>query len=134
MRQGGTIVPPFRGNLVQSIFGDLRAPRKQIIEGHSMALQVRLVHSLGDRLIELPEKTLDAPAVIGRSPDADVQVPAVTVSRRHCIMFVEDGQWILQNAVNGAHTFVNKQPIAGPTFLHSGDVITLGADPRRRRW
>lgn len=94
-----------------------------------MTLQVRLVHALGDRLIDLPEKTHDAPLVIGRATTADVQVPATTVSRRHSLLYIHDGQWYIQDGNGGARTLVNGKPTPKPTPVHSGDVVTLGTEP-----
>jgi hypothetical protein len=95
-----------------------------------MALQIRLVHALGDRLIDLPDQSIDSPVVVGRATDAQVQVPSVNVSRRHCILFVHEGQWVVEDGGSTGGTFVNGQPIAGATFVGTGDVITLGADPQ----
>jgi hypothetical protein len=94
-----------------------------------MTLQVRLVHALGDRLIDLPEKTHDAPLVIGRATTADIQVPATTVSRRHSLLYVRDGQWYIQDGNGGARTLVNGKPTPKPTPVHSGDVVALGTEP-----
>src|SRR5256885_2635949 len=93
-----------------------------------MTLQVRLVHALGDRLIDLPEKTIDSPIVVGRATDAQVQVPSVNVSRRHCVLFVHEGQWVVQDGGGVRGTFINGQSISGPTFINSGDVLTLGRE------
>src|SRR5947209_16022641 len=94
-----------------------------------MTLQIRLVHALGDRLIDLPEKTHESPLVIGRATTADVQVPANSISRRHSLLYVHEGQWYIQDANGGARTLVNGQPTPEPTPVNSGDVVTLGADP-----
>jgi hypothetical protein len=95
-----------------------------------MALQVRLVHALGDRLIDLAEKTIDSPVVVGRAGDADLPVPVVSVSRRQCLLYVQDGQWVVADGKAGSgSTFLNGKPITRPTLLRSGDVLTLGHDP-----
>ena len=57
-----------------------------------MSLQVRLRHTLGERLLELPDRPVDEPVVVGRSSAADVQVPSVTVSQRHCVLVVHEGR------------------------------------------
>jgi hypothetical protein len=94
-----------------------------------MMLQVKLVHSLGDRLIDLPLKTHEAPLVIGRAPEADVQVPIPSISRRHSLLYAHEGQWYIQDSSGGARTLVNGRPTPEPTPVQSGDVITLGLDP-----
>ena len=93
-----------------------------------MTLQVRLVHALGDSLIDLPEKTYEAPLVIGRASTADIQVPETTISRRHSLLYIHDGQWYIQDGNGGARTLVNGRPTPEPTPVHSGDVIVLGTE------
>src|SRR5258706_734126 len=92
-----------------------------------MTLQVRLVHALGDRLIDLPEKTIDSPIVVGRAVDAQLQVPSVNVSRRHCVLVVHEGQWAVEDGGTSGGTYINGQPASGPAFVNSGD----GLSPRR---
>jgi hypothetical protein len=94
-----------------------------------MSLQARLRHPLGERWIELPERGVDHPLVVGRAGTADLQVPSVTVAQKHCVLFVHEGRWVVQHVAGGAPgTFVNGSPIEGAAFLHVGDVISLGAD------
>src|SRR5438093_2782084 len=93
-----------------------------------MSLHVRLRHSLGERLLELPDRPVDEPVVVGRWSGADVQVPSVAVAQRHCVLFVHEGRWAIQ-PTGPAGTFVNGVKAEGPAFLHVGDVVTLGAEP-----
>lgn len=92
-----------------------------------MALQVKFRHALGDRVLELPERGVAEPLVVGRAADADVQVPSVSASPRHCVLFVHDGRWAVQGT--GGVTKVNGKPIAGPTPLSVGDRIAIGDEP-----
>lgn len=94
-----------------------------------MTLQVRLIHSLGDRLIDLPERSFESPLVVGRLPTADVQVPDALISRRHCVLYLHEGQWYIQDGKGAARTFVNGRPALEPTPIQTGDVVTLGTDP-----
>jgi hypothetical protein len=95
-----------------------------------MALQVRLVHALGDRLIDLAEKSIESPVVVGRAGDADLPVPVVSVSRRQCLLYLQEGRWVVADGKGGAGgTFLNGKPVPRPTVLRSGDVLTLGHDP-----
>jgi pSer/pThr/pTyr-binding forkhead associated (FHA) protein len=93
-----------------------------------MGLQVRLRHALGERLLEIPPKPVDAPVVVGRAADADVQVPSVNVGSRHAVLFVHDGQWAVQDVSSTHPTYVNGEPLRGPRALNSGDVVVLGTD------
>ena len=48
-----------------------------------MPLQIRVRHALGERLMELPDRTVEGPVVVGRSASSDVQIPSVNVVPRH---------------------------------------------------
>jgi hypothetical protein len=93
-----------------------------------MALQVRLRHALGERVLELAPRTVDDPIVLGRAAEADVQVPSVNVGAKHAVVFIHEGHWVVQDTSSTYPTFVNGQQLNGPHVLHSGDVIVLGND------
>ena len=93
-----------------------------------MSLQVRLRHTLGERLLELPDRPVDEPVVVGRASTADVQVPSITVASRHCVLFVHEGRWVIQSAGGAAGTFVNGGKVEGAAFLHVGDLVMLGPE------
>lgn len=94
-----------------------------------MSLQAHLRHPLGEQWIELPERGVDSPLIVGRSGTADVQVPSAMVGQRHCVLFVHEGQWAVQDvAGGGTATFVNGTQVNGAAFLGVGDVITLGSE------
>ena len=93
-----------------------------------MGLQVRVRHALGERLLDLPARTVDHPVVVGRSAGADVQVPSVTAAQKHCALFVHDGVWAVQDLGGTSGTFVNGKRVSGPTALNIGDVLTVGAE------
>ena len=89
-----------------------------------MPLQVRVRHALGEKVLALPDRTIEQPLVVGRGREADVVVPAVSVSPRHCLLFVQTGQWAIQQ--EAGITTLNGQPLSGPKPLRAGDVIGLG--------
>src|SRR5688500_12794283 len=60
-------------------------PREDI-----MGLQVRLTHSLGDRVIDVEARTADRPIVVGRASTAEVQVPSANIAKSHCLLFVHE--------------------------------------------
>ena len=91
-----------------------------------MTLQIRLVHPQGERLLELPEKTIELPAVVGRAADADVQIPAVSVSRRHCVLFVHQGKWAIADGGSSGGTLVNGQRVTGSVLISENS--TPGTD------
>ena len=93
-----------------------------------MSLQARLRHSLGERWMELPPRGVDLPLVVGRAAGCDIQVPSVTVGQRHCVLFVHEGRWIVQDAGGSSGTFVNGVKVEEAAVLNIGDVIRLGPD------
>jgi len=92
-----------------------------------MGLQIRIRHALGQRVIELPERTAEDPIVVGRSGSALVQIPSVTVAPRHCVLFVHEGHWAVQELQTGT-ILINGQPVDGASLLQIGDVIQIGQD------
>lgn len=63
--------------------------------------------------------------MIGRSPDCQVFLDDVTVSRRHAAFFERDGHWFVedQGSLNG--TFVNRRRVES-SELSDGDEIQIG--------
>jgi pSer/pThr/pTyr-binding forkhead associated (FHA) protein len=58
---------------------------------------------VSDRVGEIDRRSLDGPLVIGRSPDCDIVVKDILLSRRHCKIEQVDGQWVVVdlNSKNG---------------------------------
>src|SRR5690349_10532730 len=72
-----------------------------------MGLQVRLRHSLGEKRYALPARTADRPVTVGRSAQADMQIPSIHAAPVHCVLFVHDGKWVVQDAGGTTGTLVN---------------------------
>ncbi|MBN2386487.1 MAG: FHA domain-containing protein [Anaerolineales bacterium] len=84
------------------------------------ASQTGLIHI---RSIEAPTgKALN----IGRDAEADIQLPAPAVSRRHAVLQPTASGWTLTdlNSTNG--TFVNGQRITQPQPLQEKDMVQIG--------
>ena len=62
---------------------------------------------------------------IGRSPDCDIFLDDVTVSRRHAVLIAQDGVFTIedQGSLNG--TYVNRRRIESER-LESGDEVQVG--------
>src|SRR5947208_16172519 len=73
------------------------------------------------RRFELP----DAPALVGRDSR---QLPLTdnTVSRRHCELLPEDGDWVLKDLGSSNGSYVNGQRIFENYHLKLGDQIRVG--------
>jgi hypothetical protein len=91
------------------------------IKGEGPALVVR---SGGGRagehfLLESEETT------VGRSPDCDVFLDDVTVSRRHALVVLRDGRFFIEDRGSLNGTFLNRRRIeSGP--LEDGDELQIG--------
>jgi pSer/pThr/pTyr-binding forkhead associated (FHA) protein len=68
------------------------------------------------------------PVSIGRTSDNDVAIPEYTISTRHCIVALVDGEYRLTDlgATNG--TFVNDVLLAPrkPAHLRGGETVRMG--------
>jgi len=62
---------------------------------------------------------------IGRSPDCEIFLDDVTVSRNHAVLVEDGGEFVVedQGSLNG--TFVNRKRIDRVT-LHEGDELQVG--------
>ena len=69
---------------------------------------------------------LQGPSVIiGRTPEADIQIPVSDVSRRHCQISVNGAKVLLKDLGSSNGTFVNDMKIA-ETSLRPGDRLRVG--------
>ena len=64
--------------------------------------------------------------VIGREPDATIQLDARGVSRHHARILVSGGSAIVEDLESKNGTCVNGRRITAPTPLSDGDAIGLG--------
>ena len=64
---------------------------------------------------------------IGRDQDNEIQVPLSTVSRKHCILFRDEGEWYLEDLRSTHGTKHNGRPVGsgGKKLLRDGDTVDL---------
>jgi hypothetical protein len=76
---------------------------------------------VGEHFLPSGERT-----TIGRSPDCDVFLDDVTVSRRHAVLLQRDGEFTIedQGSLNG--TYLNRRRIDAPAKLDDGDELQIG--------
>ncbi len=83
-----------------------------------------VVRSGGGRAGESFE-AIGARALIGRSPECDVFLDDVTVSRRHAELVGEGGTFVIRDLGSLNGTFVNKHRIES-TVLEDDDEVQIG--------
>ena len=75
----------------------------------------------GEHFIPHAERT-----TIGRSPDNDIFLDDVTVSRKHAVLEQNANQFLIEDLGSLNGTFVNRRRIESPTRLESGDEVQIG--------
>jgi hypothetical protein len=63
---------------------------------------------------------------IGRSPDNDIFLDDVTVSRKHAVLVQAGGELKIEDLGSLNGTFVNRRRIDSATRLESGDEVQIG--------
>jgi FHA domain/zinc-ribbon domain len=63
---------------------------------------------------------------IGRSPDNDIFLDDVTVSRKHAVLVQTGGELKIEDLGSLNGTFVNRRRIDSATRLESGDEVQIG--------
>ena len=67
----------------------------------------------------------DAPLIVGRGADADLQIKDPTVSRHHCVIWRAAGRCWVRDLGSMNHTRVNNR-LASTAELFEGDVVVIG--------
>lgn len=69
----------------------------------------------------------DTTQVVGRSPQCDVFLNDMTVSREHAVIEPDDGGYVIrdENSFNGV--WINNDNVDAPRRLTQGDVVQIGA-------
>ena len=101
--------------------GDDAAPTLEELGEEGPALVVRSGGGrAGEHFVPQGERT-----TIGRSPDCDIFLDDVTVSRKHAVLLQRDREFVIedQGSLNG--TFLNRKRIESGT-LENGDELQIG--------
>lgn len=88
-------------------------------------MEIRLVIEKNKRRLRAHQLTTKK-TVIGRRQDCGLCIPSSEVSRRHCVLTIEDGKLLVEDldSVNG--TLVNGKRITAKQALRSGDRLVVG--------
>lgn len=95
--------------------------------GGQPPIPVALLLVVGGRARGRILEVRDLPAIIGRSPDADITIDDETVSRRHADLRGDRGTIELEDRGSSNGTTLNGNDVAGPITLHDGDLVGLGS-------
>ena len=85
----------------------------------------KLVVRLSDGAVQEHE-LLDEPMSIGRDPGCDIQIPSRYVSRRHAIVSMIDGRFVIRDERSTNGLKINGQLVLDPYPLSPGDRFVLG--------
>ena len=64
--------------------------------------------------------------VIGRDPQCHLRPSSASISKRHCVIVVKGERVVLRDLDSTNGTFVNDEPLQGPTELHDEDRLKIG--------
>jgi hypothetical protein len=69
---------------------------------------------------------LYADVTIGRRPPADILMQDDAISGRHCRIYFQQGQWLVEDLGSTNGTFVDGRRLAAPVALWDGAVVVAG--------
>ena len=73
---------------------------------------------------------LEGPVLIGRSPECDISIRDILLSRRHCRIEAVAGQWVVTDLSSKNGTHIHGQTITRHT-LEEGETIRMGRSTLR---
>ncbi|WP_062210348.1 FHA domain-containing protein FhaB/FipA [Demequina oxidasica] len=68
-----------------------------------------------------------APVMIGRAATCTVVIEDDYCSSRHCRVYPDGGQWMVEDLGSTNGTFLSNQRVDDPVPFHLGDKLSLGA-------
>jgi pSer/pThr/pTyr-binding forkhead associated (FHA) protein len=81
------------------------------------------------------EWILQLPAIVGRSPDADVSIGDDSISRRHCQFFLNaSGALSVHDFDSMNGTYVDEQRIKKRAVLQPGESVRIGSICLKLEW
>ena len=71
------------------------------------------------------DRTINKSLLIGRGKECDIRIKVKTVSRRHCQVLMNNGDYYLENIGTTNFTSVNHEEVSKHIKLQNGDIITV---------
>lgn len=90
-------------------------------EGHAAELVILTGDTEIDRVRIRPQGH-----VIGRSPDADIQISDPYSSEFHARVGIQDGQVVVHDLGSTNGTYINGRRVTSPTSVSRGDTVQIG--------
>ena len=96
---------------------------REVVSRNQLAIDIDMLVVMGGEF-EDKKYPLKNPFTIGRGKDNDLVIAAVCASRHHCILELDEKQWILRdlNSTNGV--YVNDEKVT-QHYLRHGDIIEI---------
>ncbi|MEZ4500479.1 MAG: FHA domain-containing protein [Thermomicrobiales bacterium] len=69
---------------------------------------------------------VDGRATIGRAPECDIVLDDPSVSSVHAALFVESGQWFIEDYDSMNGSWARGRPVEGTVMLKNGDMLQFG--------
>ncbi|MET9326827.1 ATP-binding cassette domain-containing protein [Tsukamurella sp. NPDC003166] len=104
--------------LLQGPGGEV-APHLRAMAGNTGLYQVA-------KMPQRPVGSASGQMTIGRTPDNDIALGDMLVSRRHARLLTGPQGLVIEDLGSANGTQVNGRRIAGPTALRDGDLVTIG--------
>jgi uncharacterized membrane protein YhaH (DUF805 family) len=65
---------------------------------------------------------------IGSKADNDIHLPSQYVDARHAVIFLQDGQWYIEDLGSKFGTFIGQTKVNGPIPIPSNSLIKIGTE------
>ncbi len=110
--------------VLRLIYMDIKRADFQSEEGGVYLKLINRRNSLPYRIQE--HYSLSADTTFGRDRKNSVVLKDPYVSKRHCIIFSEDGEYVLRDENSSNGTYINGQRIKEDCILRDGDRLQIG--------
>ena len=67
----------------------------------------------------------DRECLVGRAKECKIQIAERRLSRRHCLLYEEEGEWFIKDLGSQNGTYVNRRRVRDPRQLFHGDVLNF---------
>jgi hypothetical protein len=102
------------------LWRDLKRQGRWAVTRQAPPILLKSANGEGDFRFEKPE------VIIGRDAGQDVTVSDLTVSTQHARLSYHHNQWWLEDLDSTNGTFLNMEPVSGPTVVDNGDQVRCG--------